>query len=359
MILRKRIMPPSIPVWHPPPSHCWNLPNFTTVDKYPIRSPLAVADFLANRVAGRHFCEIGTRNGDVMSCVSHHAASVTAIELDAAYCKKLRARGFRVLCKPFENVAQKTPEALSKCNVYFWWPMDAEAQNEKWLKLLLAVHARTETNATIYVAHDTHCKTDMKTLPRLTRQYKGVISRIFYDEGGFLDGEASYQSPFYDRPGRWGVFHLARFLAGPTRVAARAQMETPFMKRIRPATLHAAPDEGLKGFCEATDVEDGLGDCNLGDKGTLALHDTRFGFGDVHSLETCADWCLHFCARCNYVSFSREANDCSWYNRCDLDKLDQNSQAISHHVSRAVVPEGMIESKGRSRSRVQNIGKQL
>jgi hypothetical protein len=113
--------------------------------------------------------------------------------------------------------------------------------------------------------------------------------------------------------------------------------------------LRAAPDEGLPGFCEATDVEDGLGDCNLGDKGMITLDDNRFGFGDVHSLETCADWCLHFCARCNYVSFSRKANDCSWYYRCDLDKLDQSAKAISHHVSRAVVPEGVVGSKGRGR----------
>ena len=90
--------------WTPPASHCWSLPGFAAVDVYPVRSPLAVADFLAPRVAGKAVCEIGTRNGDIAACLAHHAASVTAIELDQEYCRKLRKRGLRVLCRPVEEV---------------------------------------------------------------------------------------------------------------------------------------------------------------------------------------------------------------------------------------------------------------
>ena len=106
---------PTLPVpWAPPASHCWALPGFAPADQYPIRSPLTVADYLAPRVRGRAFCEIGTRNGDIMSCLSHHARSVTAIEMDRVYCKKLRARGFKVICQPVETVK---PAKLAHCEV--------------------------------------------------------------------------------------------------------------------------------------------------------------------------------------------------------------------------------------------------
>ena len=82
------------PIYAARPSACLTLPGFSPVDTYPIRSPLMAADFLAPLVAGKNFCEIGTRNGDIMSCVSHFAASVTAIEMDETYCTKLRERGY-------------------------------------------------------------------------------------------------------------------------------------------------------------------------------------------------------------------------------------------------------------------------
>lgn len=256
---------------------------------------------------------------------------------------------------PFEEVAEQTPDQLAHCDFYFWWPMNSEEQNEKWLKLLLGVHEKTRTNATIYVAHDTHYHTDMRTLPRLARQYEGVISRVFFDEGAALDGEASYTTPFFDRPGRWGVFHLARFLAGPAAAAVPrgnapgAPHARP--RRVRPASVHAVPEATRPGFCAATTSEDGLGDCEGGESGTLALDDGRFGFGDIHTVEDCAEWCVHFCARCRFVSFSRAANDCSWYHSCNLDGLDTQTEAIYKHVSRAVVAEAAPTGKGRGRAR--------
>ena len=340
------------PTWVPPVSHCWELPGFSTVDKYPIRSPLAVADFLAPRVEGRAFCEIGTRNGDIMSCLSHHAKSVTAIELDTVYCAKLRARGFKVLCQPFESVP---PAQLSACEVYFWWPMDAEAQNEKWLKQLLATHRTTGTNATVYVAHDTHFKNDMVTLPKLVKRYSGSISRLFFDEGGALTGEASYSTPFYGRPGRWGVFHLATFAAGH----ADPQAPLPH-KRIRSSGARAVAATARAGFCSTTEETAGVGDCEGGEKGYVRLQDPSMGF--VTSLASCVDWCLQYCARCRYVSYSAQASDCSWYQSCDLDNLDQRWQTTSKHVSQAVVPaagwESMLTPRGgRRRGRGRGRGR--
>ena len=193
------------------------------MDQYPVRSPLAVADFLAPTVAGRNFCEIGTRNGDIMACLSHFASNVTAIEMDHVYCKKLEERGYRIICKPIEQV--KTPE-LAHCEVYFWWPMDPRDQNEVWLRQILASHRKLDTPAEIYVAHDTHWKFDMETLPKLVANHKssfGGITRVFFDEGGELTGNTSYTHPFFSRPGHWGVFHLARFDAIRGRGSGRGR----------------------------------------------------------------------------------------------------------------------------------------
>ena len=74
------------PTWKAGESVCPSLPGFVTADLFPIRSPLIVADYLSNLVKGRSYAEIGTRNGDVMGCVSRYAASVTAIEMEEAYC---------------------------------------------------------------------------------------------------------------------------------------------------------------------------------------------------------------------------------------------------------------------------------
>ncbi|KAL1499133.1 hypothetical protein AB1Y20_013644 [Prymnesium parvum] len=214
----------SRPTYAPAPSICLSLPGFSPLDSYPVRSPLAVADFLAPHVAGKSFCEIGTRNGDIMACLSHFAANVTAIEMDGEYCRRLALRGFAVLCHPFER---STPAELSRCDVYFWWPMEPRQQNEAWLSQLLATHRALRTSATLFVAHDTHWAYDMETLPRLVARHRahfGGISRVFFDEGGEMSGHTSYASPFFSRPGRWGVFHLAQFYTEPRRARGRGKL---------------------------------------------------------------------------------------------------------------------------------------
>jgi hypothetical protein len=214
--------------WQAGQSVCPSLPGFEVSDVYPIRSPLAVADFLSQHVKGRTFCEIGTRNGDVMGCVSHFAKSVTAIEMDTNYCNKLRQRGFGVACQKVEEItAQQWPVA----DVYYWWPSDAAGQNELWLRLISrALRANNGARATVFIGFDAHWKPDMDVLPTLVQKYNGTVSRVFFDEGGAVSGsavespifrrathklEASLKRPFFDRPGHWGVFHVARFEVGP------------------------------------------------------------------------------------------------------------------------------------------------
>lgn len=158
-----------------------------------------------------------------MACLSHFASNVTAIEMDPPYCDKLKQRGYNVICKMIEKV---TPEELKHCQVYFWWPLVPDQQNPVWLSQLLAAHAKLQVPATLFVAHDTHWKPDMQSLPELVSRFKdnfAGISRVFFDEGGELKGRASYSQPFYSRPGQWGVFHMAHFTteAVPHRLHGR------------------------------------------------------------------------------------------------------------------------------------------
>ena len=115
----------SRPTWVAGASACPSFSGFSAVDAYPIRSPLVVADFLGAQLAGRSFAEIGTRNGDVMSCVSHFTPRVTAIEMDPGYCAQLRQRGFGVACSMFEDLADAD---FPVADVYYWWPSDAGGQ---------------------------------------------------------------------------------------------------------------------------------------------------------------------------------------------------------------------------------------
>jgi len=214
--------------WEPARSVCESLPGFKTADLFPIRSPLMVADFLSEQVRGRSFCEIGTRNGDVMGCVSHFAKSVTAIEMDPPYCKSLRERGFGVACKQVELIL---PADFPKADVYYWWPSDAGGQNEMWLRIIaMNLRLAGQHRASVYIGFDAHWAPDMGVLDGLVHKYNGTVTRLFFDEGGRTRGpavdsqtyarathklEASIRKPFFSRPGHWGVFHVARFDVGP------------------------------------------------------------------------------------------------------------------------------------------------
>ena len=86
----------------PPASTCLDVPGFSAMDSYPTRSPLLIADYLISLVRGRRYVELGTRNGDIMACVSRFARTATAVEVNREYCRSARARGLQVLCQPVE-----------------------------------------------------------------------------------------------------------------------------------------------------------------------------------------------------------------------------------------------------------------
>ena len=72
------------------------------------------------------------------------------------------------------------------------------------------------------------------------------------------------------------------------------------------------------GYCDFTESgKEGECDGPVGAalKGSWPLSPT------LRTLADCAARCAASCARCNYVSFSAELGDCSWFHLCDLSKL--------------------------------------
>lgn len=102
------------------------------IDFVPIRSPQAAHSFIASRIAGKDFLEIGTRNGDGMRCFTFHAKHATAIEYDRGYCTSLRnassqiaashpGKGFHVTCSDYRSSGVLDADVIS------WWeqsPLD-------------------------------------------------------------------------------------------------------------------------------------------------------------------------------------------------------------------------------------------
>ena len=83
-------------------SRCMDVPGFKPVDGSPSRSPLNVADYLLRETEGRTLTEIGSRNGDILACITHFKVNEeklpapVSVELDREYCDKMRARGIEV-----------------------------------------------------------------------------------------------------------------------------------------------------------------------------------------------------------------------------------------------------------------------
>uniref|UniRef100_A0A7S0JAR1 Methyltransferase domain-containing protein n=1 Tax=Calcidiscus leptoporus TaxID=127549 RepID=A0A7S0JAR1_9EUKA len=201
-----------------PRSRCHDLSGYETQDVFPTRSPLLVADHLISLVAGKRFGEVGTRNGDIMGCVSRFAASVTAIEMDRAHCRVLRERGFTVICRDFMSLR---PHEFPQVDVLYWWPQMSWAQNEAWMEHTAQAYEALNQTVQVVVGFDSHWAADMTSLPRMMRRFRGhAVKRVFFDEGGtWQDMFKLMRTEF--RPGHWGVFHLAHFYIGAHTSFAR------------------------------------------------------------------------------------------------------------------------------------------
>ena len=116
------------------------------------RSPPAVAEWLASRVTGHSFVEIGAARGDISACLSHFASSVIAIEVDSVLCKVLRARGLQTICSPLEPLL-KTGQ-LPRADRYFFWMPHTMARN--WTRAILRAGREwlNESDALLFVGYE-------------------------------------------------------------------------------------------------------------------------------------------------------------------------------------------------------------
>jgi len=150
------------------------------VDAVPIRSPQAVHSVLASEYfAGKHIVEIGTRNGDGISCFSKTAASSIAFEAKTPYCRKLEERQqvehsrYTVRCTMFGGPDMGT---MPDADVFTWWvghvSLDLQLLHELCRRLSCG---QLRTNATAVVLFDHKSKDDMNTLRHL--RHMGSVAR--------------------------------------------------------------------------------------------------------------------------------------------------------------------------------------
>ena len=212
-------------------------------DFYPMRSPLVVADFLAERIRGMQaYAEIGTRDGDCVACVATLArVRAFAIEQSAQRCRNLRRRGgFDVIEGQVNESSYR--QLLPTADVYYFW-IEPPVVLELVGLIHRALHERGR-EAAVYVGYDWHRKDDRKAfvehVEHLTRTYGlGSVSvdRLFFDEhpeetsllpsrnvslgeGYGHRPNPSYARRYAGRPGAWGVFHLVGARVGAAGGAA-------------------------------------------------------------------------------------------------------------------------------------------
>jgi len=109
-------------------SVCWTKEKegkLMVADDVPIRSPFLVVDtFLHAFGQGLIFLEIGTRHGDISSCLRTFDYEVYAIENDAVYCEYLEHRGIPVVCEDALQIfagRNSSVIPLADVDIIFWW----------------------------------------------------------------------------------------------------------------------------------------------------------------------------------------------------------------------------------------------
>jgi hypothetical protein len=204
-------------------------------DIFPMRSPLVVADFLAERLrSSQAFAEIGTRDGDNIVCVSELAQVRTyAVEQSARRCQTLRERGGVDVIEAQVNETSHLQVIPDADVFYFWMELKVNRDLVRWTHRALLARGR---RAVLFAGYDWHYKSDRRhfaeTVQEFNQTFGGVhVHRLFFDERpDFADVTStynvsygpeigigpnpSYEKPFAGRPGQWGVFHLVEVPVG-------------------------------------------------------------------------------------------------------------------------------------------------
>lgn len=207
-------------------SSCWGLTDFRAHDNYPMRSPMVVADFLASKLAyGASFAEVGTRDGDIITCVSKLAVRVRAVAVEQSprRCEVLRQRGVVAVQRQVNETSYL--EVLPTADVWYYWGItNTNQQMVRWIDRAMRARGRA---GTVYLGFDWHYPGDRKDFSTQVLEFRKMnrtarIHRLFFDEQGAsregMETEPAiapsgmqlpgYLKPFAKRPGAWGVFHL-------------------------------------------------------------------------------------------------------------------------------------------------------
>ena len=161
---------------------CTSLDGYVAIDRSPIRSPLIVAEHLINYSRGKVILEVGTRNGDILACVSRFASKAFAVEIDKDYCDHLTKRNLDVYCRDYKKV--NLAELPFMPQIFFWWPMVASEQNEEWLS-----HTRDQVGCSgveyiVIIAFDNQWEPDVKNKIEMLQKYPSTQEHVIsFNEG--------------------------------------------------------------------------------------------------------------------------------------------------------------------------------
>lgn len=166
-----------------PTSACLSMEGYETRDTSPTRSPLLVADHLIEYSRGKVIFEIGTRNGDILDCVARHASYAYSVEIVREYCDVLKERGLTVLCQDVMKV--NITELAHVPDVFFWWPMKAQTQNEMWLEYIRQQLGKAHPgHRRAIIAFDNKWKNDVDSKVRMLSLYPDAVEfKLDFAEG--------------------------------------------------------------------------------------------------------------------------------------------------------------------------------
>ena len=102
-----------------------------------------------------------------------------------------------------------------------------------------------------------------------------------------------------------------------------------------------------RGFCAVTSAKEAYASCTTAEKGSFALstHELATAREHVDSAWTATAACISLClgcANCNFISVSSRWNDCSWFARCDLDRLLEARLELSRDLGAQNVEAGLV-----------------
>jgi len=234
------------------------------LDSPPIRSPQAVHSFIASRIQGKDIVEIGTRNGDGMSCFTLHARKATAIEYDKVYCNSLRSasknisaahngrHGFRVTCSDYRA------GGVVDADIITWWEQ-TPLENIPALQHCLAEQeaGRLRDTAEAILLFDPKWRQDMAGFQKLCPLASWSVKIPFNEEALCLsqhaDKPARHSSETCDRAS--GYFLVAGIPI--KRMAAFAQIssaESAACQKLHEAGYKKSRNESAWQFVQVNEV---------------------------------------------------------------------------------------------------------